>query len=304
MRVGAPSRQLCSAWARDLVSQTRRGDVSGPQTLSTKIRTCTTGEEALTKHKPSPPSTTLTAAEFAHIAPMVLLRQALQQRAVSACGVGVNENANVISRAVFDQYCAEIHIENSEEALRLLAEAGTVVPISDGEGVHLRPLQLVHMHEDLVGAGVATGPSSLFFIEEATRRLEAAQAEEAAMRQELQPAVMRAARWRRRVWGAALCFAGAQLAIISRLTFFDLDWDIMEPVSYFLGTGTSLFFFGYFLRYGRSHTYRDYDQTMLPKKLKQYAPRDFDWDKYKTFCNKVDAERSTLEKIKAWMKQH
>ncbi|RNF10522.1 putative calcium uniporter protein, mitochondrial [Trypanosoma conorhini] len=302
MRVGAPSRRSCFAWARSPLPRAHRGDASGSPVASTGTRACATAAGAVTQKPPPQPSPALTAAEFAQIAPMVLLRQALQQHAVAGSGVGVRGNAHLISRTVFDRHCAESHIEDSDEALRLLAEAGTVVPISGGKEVHLRPLQLVHMYEDLVVA--AAGPSSDFFIEEATRRLEAAEADAAAMRRELQPAVVRAAKWRRRVWGAALCFTGAQLAVISRLTFFDLDWDIMEPVSYFLGTGTSLLFFGYFLRHGRSHSYRDYDRTRLPAKLREYAPRDFDWDKYEAICNRVEAERRMLARIKEWMKQH
>ena len=66
--------------------------------------------------------------------------------------------------------------------------------------------------------------------------------------------IAKAARWRRIVWSGALAFSGTQMAIISRLTFFDLEWDVMEPISYFLGTGTSLLFFAYMLKYGVEHS--------------------------------------------------
>ena len=73
-----------------------------------------------------------------------------------------------------------------------------------------------------------------------------------AARAEYQALVDKAARWRKLVWAGALAFSGTQLAVISRLTYFDLDWDTMEPISYFLGSGTSLLFFAYMLRHSSS----------------------------------------------------
>ncbi|EKF32036.1 hypothetical protein MOQ_004121 [Trypanosoma cruzi marinkellei] len=302
MHVGPSIRLLSFGWARGPLLRMHRGDANGAQISSAGKCFCNTAA-GLCKKYPQP-RPLLTPVEFAQIAPMVLLCQALKQHAAMDSAVGINGNSAVISRAIFNHYCFESHVENSDEALRLLEESGSVVSLSNGEGVHLRPLQFAHMYEDLTGEGEEKGSSSAFFLEEATRRLEAAEAEEAAMRSELQPALLRAAKWRRVVWGGALCFSGAQLAIISRLTFFDFDWDTMEPVSYFLGTGTSLLFFLYFLRHGRSHTYEDYDRTMLPPKLRKYAPPGFDWEKYEAICKKVDEERKMLNRIKEWMKKH
>ncbi|KEG09835.1 putative calcium uniporter protein, mitochondrial [Trypanosoma grayi] len=263
--------------------------------LLSAMRCCTTtATSASTGEAPPPPP--LTASEFASIAPMVLLRQALQQHA--AVGSDGSGGRDVISRAVFDHYCRESHVADSDVALQLLEESGVLVSISHGVAVHLRPARLLQMYETLQGGTVD------FFVEEARRRVSAAEVDEEAMRSALEPALRRAAKWRRFVWGGALCFAGLQLAVISRLTFFDLDWDIMEPVSYFIGTGTSLVFFLYFLRHGRSHTYEDYDRTVLPARVRRYAPPDFDWEKYEVVCRRVDEERRMLEKIRAWVKQH
>ncbi len=62
-----------------------------------------------------------------------------------------------------------------------------------------------------------------------------------------------------------MCFSGAQLGIISRLTFFDFDWDLMEPVSYFVGQGTSLLFFAWMLAVGREHSYERCDKLLAEK---------------------------------------
>ncbi|ORC91664.1 putative calcium uniporter protein, mitochondrial [Trypanosoma theileri] len=260
--------------------------------------------------KTSQSSPILTAAEFSSIAPMVLLRQALKHHTMmnDAPNVTVTDDVkssrDVISRAVFDYYCSESHVSNSSEALRLLEEAGVIVSISDGKAIHLRPAQLLEMQESLTEKGGISNVSLDFFLEEANTRLLAAEAEKAKMEVELEPALKRAVHWRRLVWGGALCFAGMQLAIISRLTYFDLDWDIMEPISYFIGTATTIVFFLYFIRHGHSLTCSDYDRTMLPAKVKKYVSKDFDWKKYEVVCRKVEAERQMVNSIRNWVREH
>ncbi|KAH9593056.1 Calcium uniporter protein [Trypanosoma melophagium] len=271
---------------------------------------CSSGVAGNDKKKTPQSFPILSAAEFSSIAPMVLLRQALQHHTMvrDAPDVTVTSDVkgsrDVISRAVFDFCCSESHISDSNEALRLLEDAGVVVSISDGKAIHLRPAQLVEMQESLSCNGAISDVPLDFFLEEANKRLLEAEAEKAKMEVELEPALRRAVKWRRLVWGGALCFAGIQLAVISRLTYFDLDWDIMEPVSYFIGTGTTILFFLYFIRYGHSHTYKDYDRTMLPAKVKKYVSKDFDWKKYKVVCKKVVAERQMVESIRNWVREH
>ena len=106
------------------------------------------------------------------------------------------------------------------------------------------------------------------------------------------------------VWGGAMLFSGAQLAIISRLTYFDLDWDIMEPVSYFIGTGTALCFYLYMLWYRREHSYAEFDRTHLPKWLKQRAPAGFDWGAYSAACERLDAAHLAVDAAKKWASTH
>lgn len=124
------------------------------------------------------------------------------------------------------------------------------------------------------------------------------------MREDLQPAIAKAARWRRSLWGGALLYAGSQLAIISRLTFFDLDWDIMEPVSYCLAIGTALVFYVYFLCFGTEHTYSEVDRRFLPRKVRAYAPKDFDWDAYEAVCQQLVEERKMLQALKDCVAKH
>ena len=46
---------------------------------------------------------------------------------------------------------------------------------------------------------------------------------------------------------SGLSWMSLQFGFLSYLVFFEYDWDIMEPVTYFVGTGTSILLFSYFI---------------------------------------------------------
>lgn len=242
--------------------------------------------------------------------PMTLLRSSLQQYTqldgteyAQHCAQEKGQNYIIISREKFDAFCASANVTDTQTALEALSDAAIVVPLEGGRLVHLRPALFVEEEEmaDQVSRGEAAGHIyDSFLLEEVEARISALEKEEAELRSQLTPAIAKAARWRRSVWGGALCFAGAQLAIISRLTYFDLDWDIMEPVSYTIGIGTALFFYVYYLRHDDEHTYSDFDQRYLPKKVRQYAPRDFDWARYEKVCQQLVDEEKMLANLKEW----
>ena len=50
----------------------------------------------------------------------------------------------------------------------------------------------------------------------------------------------------RLTWGF-LAFLGVQWGFLARLTWWEYSWDLMEPVTYFITTGTNLLFLAYFL---------------------------------------------------------
>ncbi|KPI88030.1 hypothetical protein ABL78_2906 [Leptomonas seymouri] len=274
-------------------------------------------------------SASLSAVDFAAITQRLLLRQALQQYTeLDGTRIGAElhpgENHVLISRGRFLQFCAQAHVEDPDAALAQLEATGYVVTLDDGKLVHLRPvlyletLRLVSPPQGVTEAAssehdarsddtsVASAGSSVasFMLEEAERRIEKLSQKEREMAAQLQPAIVRAAKWRRSVWGSALLFAGTQLAVISRLTYFDLDWDIMEPVSYCIMIGTALVSYGYYLCYNEDHTYEAFDQRFLPRKVRQYAPKHFDWKEYEGVCAQLVDERAMLEHIRRWADEH
>ncbi|KAH8618957.1 putative Mitochondrial calcium uniporter [Trypanosoma vivax] len=185
----------------------------------------------------------LPAKEFTKTAPMLLLSQALKEHTSAESGDRA-EGRYVVTRDVFDEYCRASHVKDCEEALKLLHESGTVVSMSGGKAVQLRPAQLLWACDDMNDTG-----SSQHILQEAGKRLEEAVAEEQAMRRLLQPAVLRASRWRRCVWASVLCFVAAELAIISRLTFLILIGMLWSRSRIFSAVARRFCFLCIFLRY-------------------------------------------------------
>jgi calcium uniporter protein, mitochondrial len=312
---------------RHLIHQLGGAVVVGSATVSTSqpfgtFRRSFTASAA----SPSASATALSAADFAAISPQLLLRQALQQYSeLDGTRLGAElhpgEHHILISRGKFLQFCAQAHVDDPDSALADLAAAGVVVVLDGGALIHLRPVLYLEteelvasLHEDTSrndDAGTAhtaeATPScsvGSFLVAEAERRVDELTKKKEAMSLPLRPAIARAAQWRRCVWGGALLFAGTQLAVISRLTYFDLDWDIMEPVSYCITISTALFFYGYYLWQNEEHTYEGFDQRFLLKKVRQYAPKDFDWLAYEKVCAQLVEERAMLERIRRWAERH
>ncbi|KAG5475828.1 hypothetical protein CUR178_03541 [Leishmania enriettii] len=268
----------------------------------------------------SPKSSAILAHDFATLTPCLLLRKLLQQHTeLDGTDVGTwrdpGEKYIVISQAKFAHFCAAAHVEDAEAALAYLAAAGVVVVLDGGKLIHLRPVLYLETLEMIHGAATTSSTSNnatsaahskpsatgcSFMLEEAERRVVELAKREKEMRSRLRPAIAQAARWRRTVWGGALLYAGAQLAIISRLTYFDLDWDVMEPVSYVMTMANALLFFLYYLRFNEEHSYSKFDQRFLPRKVRQYAPPDFDWAAYADVCRQLVEERAMLDRISKW----
>lgn len=236
----------------------------------------------------------LSVEDFVSTAPMLLVHEKIR----------VAKQA-VVTDAAFQQLLSECHVVDPTAATKALVDAGCILPIDGGAHYHLRPAQWLHDVTSATSDKDTTAPfSSLSIVEDAQAECERAEAAHASIAKDLDGAISKASRWRKCIWGGAMVFSGAQLAIISRLTYVDLDWDIMEPVSYFLGTGTSLVFFLYVLKYKRDHSYADFDRTMLPARIRKYAPKDFDWDAYEASKENVLGARRKLEEAKAWASVH
>jgi len=72
----------------------------------------------------------------------------------------------------------------------------------------------------------------------------------------------------------SLLFLGAQGFAVARLTWWELSWDIMEPVTYML-TFTAVFGgFVYFNWTKRDYTYESLRESMIAKRVTKYLKRE------------------------------
>lgn len=221
----------------------------------------------------------VSTSQIESIVPAVLLRSRLR---------GVR--AAIISYQEFDTMAKECGMKDPAAARAPLMDAGVVVDL--GTHIHLRPARLLQQTVQWEGP-----------VREVEEDLAGAHQKMEVHRKSLDGTLQALSRKRKAIWGCALTFSGAQLAIISRLTYFDLDWDTMEPISYFLGTGTSLFFYLYLLWFRREHSYADFDHTFVASRLRAKSPH-VDWSQYDMDATTYNDAKHRHTTVDNWMKHN
>lgn len=236
----------------------------------------------------------------------------------------------VITRAEFDEICASCHIINTTEALEKLEQAALVVVLDDAwQFIHLCPAGYLHemqVQEEVMNAeralgkgapcsevGSTTGSSPLdanfrlptHFLESAVQhRINVLEAEELSMRQQLKFALQRAALHSTRRYTVMAFLLALQIAVVARLTFYELDWDIMEPVTYCFGVFVTIVFYAYYIRHGEECTCDDVRERFIPRMVRRFAPKDFDWKRYDEVCRALERERCIKQRIRKWVSEH
>ena len=95
-----------------------------------------------------------------------------------------------------------------------------------------------------------------------------------------------------------LCVGGmvAQASIVGRLTWWELSWDIMEPVTYLLTYSTSIFALVYFGLTRNEYSYGSFrDRIVHKKKLKFYARNNFDLNYYQKLLKQIEQLNNDLK---------
>lgn len=86
---------------------------------------------------------------------------------------------------------------------------------------------------------------------------------------------------RRMLWGALGAFS-VQSLIFFRLTFWDLSWDVMEPITFFVTSSSLLAGFFFFVMTQRDPSYQDLMRTLLSNKQeKLIKKRGFNMERFK-----------------------
>lgn len=248
--------------------------------LMLRFRTSFAAEKALA-HSVQLARRFMTVQEFNNIAPLHLLNARLRR-----------QDAHTVTTQTFENIAKECGVTNIAEAKAHLCEVGSIVDFQ--EYVHLRPALLLQQQTEWsLDSAIAD-------------RLDSLLKEEELMRSSLKEPLRRLSNWRRLVWSCALAFSGMQMCVIAYLTFHEdgVGWDVMEPVSYFIGCYTSLLFFCYLLRYRREHSYVGFDQTVIAPRLRERYAKHFDWRRYDTLCAEIRATEQRAHSMALWMKKN
>ncbi|KAI8917875.1 hypothetical protein DFJ77DRAFT_322624 [Powellomyces hirtus] len=101
---------------------------------------------------------------------------------------------------------------------------------------------------------------------------------------------------------AALC---SQFGLMARLTWWEYSWDVMEPISYFLGAGTGILGYMFYVLTSKEYTYETLAQVTITKhQARGYKRAKFDYPAYvelkaraDALVQKIDALRNEYEAI-------
>lgn len=145
--------------------------------------------------------------------------------------------------------------------------------------VYLRPAEIAGM---VIGALPDTAAEAQAKIREIEDRLK-------PMQQQFNK-IERKARFRSNLVAyGGLGLLTAQFTLFARLTYWELSWDVMEPLSYFTGQATVIACYLYFLATRRDFTYSDHFKNVVEqKRLKIMGQSKFDYDQYEKLCRDLE----------------
>jgi hypothetical protein len=162
-----------------------------------------------------------------------------------------------LTRAAFDALLAEhgyADAASRADATRAFRDAGAVVVL--GDLVYLDGAQVT---KDILRALPAV-PGTVYGLDPET--LAELESEMAAIQVDVDAAAARAARRSNAIVFGGLVLLCAQLATFVRLTYVELSWDVMEPISYFVGVFNAILLYVYFMVNQRDFSFDDWSKRM------------------------------------------
>ncbi|CAH8611049.1 unnamed protein product [Heterobilharzia americana] len=111
-------------------------------------------------------------------------------------------------------------------------------------------------------------------------------------------AAQAAQRTRRLTW-LGLGAMGIQFGLLARLTWWEYSWDIMEPVTYFVGYGTSMAMYAYYVVTRQDYTLPQvFDREYLKSFYKSADKTSFDVERYNELRDQLAQLKSELRRLK------
>ncbi|CAN1324282.1 Calcium uniporter protein 2, mitochondrial [Linum perenne] len=194
-----------------------------------------------------------------------LLRVARLEMVKSRLG---DTERNWMPRSEFVRICEEVYSDPEEgnQVARTLDESGTVIVL--GDAVFLKPKQVVKAIGGLIPFP-ATNPN-----DPRKKELEQLEQRKALIDERARTQV------RRELWGG-LGYLVVQTAAFMRLTFWELSWDVMEPICFYVTSIYVMAGYAFFLRTSREPTFEGFFQSrFLAKQRKLMKNHKFDLERY------------------------
>ncbi|KAG1341805.1 calcium uniporter protein 2, mitochondrial [Cocos nucifera] len=220
--------------------------------------------EGLVPPPRSPPAATQEEEERISVEEARKVLRAAQMEAARARLRGIQRSC--VAYAEFTQICCEVAgVGQGLGVARALDESGAVIVL--GDVVFLRPDLVAKAVENMIPtASVAPATADKELKEMEKKKAEIDMKAEAQVRREL--------------W-CGLGFLVIQTAGFMRLTFWELSWDVMEPICFYV---TSLYFmagYAFFLRTSRDPSFEGFFESRFAAKQKRLMKaRNFDINKF------------------------
>ncbi|XP_062210435.1 calcium uniporter protein 2, mitochondrial-like [Phragmites australis] len=181
---------------------------------------------------------------------------------------------SVVSGSEFGALCVDIAggVEGGRRLARALDESGVVIVL--GDAVFLRPDMVAKAIGSILPAKQQLAPRARDDGEARKRELEAMESQKAAIDAKA------AAQVRRELW-CGLGLLAAQTLGFMRLTFWELSWDVMEPVCFYV---TSLYFmsgYAFFMRTATEPSFEGFVRSRFASRQRRLLrARGFDVARY------------------------
>uniref|UniRef100_A0A1I8GPK2 Calcium uniporter protein n=2 Tax=Macrostomum lignano TaxID=282301 RepID=A0A1I8GPK2_9PLAT len=97
----------------------------------------------------------------------------------------------------------------------------------------------------------------------------------------------------------SLSYMGVQFGVLARLTWWEYSWDIMEPVTYFVGYGTAIACYAYYVLTKQEYTFPAvWDREYLKKFYKDADKSSFNVEQYNELRQRINDVQSDLRRLR------
>jgi len=151
-------------------------------------------------------------------------------------------------------------------------------------------------------------------VESSTHSLAPEEVEDLArLKEEIKPLLLqkmeldrKAVRFSNAIIYSGLGYLVAQWLVMARLTWWEFNWDIMEPVTYFVTFGTAVIGYSYFTLVKREYTFVDLREALITnRQAKYYFRENFDVDTYFELENRIKKyDPQAVEDLKYFLEYH